>query len=244
MISLLAQEFKQISLNNNDYVDFETLFLVDYTIKHCKGCRACMDYGEENCPLTDDIPLIKAKIKESDAVIFASPVYVGDINSLMKALIDRLAYVCHRQEFYDKSALILATTNATSLKRTIRTMGAAIYSWGFKLIGAKGFKTLTSYDSLKTIQQKHFTDISKLARKLYLAIRNKSFHYPSVISLATFKIQQKYRSNPEQSSSIDYTYWKKHGWTEQNRNYYIDFKASFLKKLCSRILYKLLLIIF
>ncbi|MFX1496934.1 MAG: flavodoxin family protein [Promethearchaeota archaeon] len=242
IVSLLEKDVNQIVEHNHDFIHFETIFLADYNIEHCRGCRACMDYGEEKCPLQDDIPKIKSKIKEADAVVLASPVYVGDVNSMMKALIDRLAYTCHRQEFYDKCAMIIVTTNKTSLKRTIRTIGAATYSWGFKIIGTKGFKTSSSNDSLEILRHNYSKEISQLARKLYSAVKNKSYLNPSIIGLTSFKIQQKYRSNPELSNSIDYEYWKKHGWTDSKRRYYIRIRVSLWKKLLSRILYSAFLL--
>ncbi|MFX0058353.1 MAG: flavodoxin family protein [Candidatus Hodarchaeota archaeon] len=244
VVSLLEEELRQISAKNNEYLHFETLFLSDYNIQHCSGCRTCMDYGEDKCPLKDDIPIIKTKIKESDAVVFASPVYVGDASSSMKALIDRLAYICHRQEFYEKCAIIIATTNLTSLRRTIHTIGAATYSWGFKIVQTKGFKTITSNDPLETLQQRYTKEISRLARKLYSAVKKKSYLNPSALGLASFKIQQKYRSNPELSSIIDYNYWNKHGWNDSKRNYYIEIKVNLMKKIISRILFSFFSIVF
>ncbi|MFX1234461.1 MAG: flavodoxin family protein [Promethearchaeota archaeon] len=242
IISLLEEEVKQLVEKSLEYLHFETLFLSDYEIEHCKGCRACMDYGEDKCPIKDDIPIIKAKIKEADAIILASPVYVGDVNSTMKALIDRLAYICHRQEFYDKCVIIIATTNATSLKRTIHTMGAAAYSWGFKIVGTKGFKTNSSNDPLESLRQRYCKDILRLARKLYSAIKEKSYLDPSAIGIASFRIQQKYRSNPELSSKIDYNYWNERGWTNSKRSYYIDIRVGILKKILSQILYRVFLL--
>jgi multimeric flavodoxin WrbA len=244
IISLLEEELNHISSINNDNLNFESLFLTDYKIEHCRGCRACMDYGEDKCPIKDDIPLIKAKIKESDAVIFASPVYVGDVNSAMKTLIDRLAYICHRQEFYNKCAMIIATTNRTSLRRTIHTIGAATYSWGFKTVDTKGFQTETSNDSIELIQKKYKKVISKLAKSLHLGVKEECYLNPSALSLASFKIQQKYRSNPDLSSLIDYNYWNNHRWTDKKRNYYIDIKVGLLKRIFSRILYGVFSIFF
>ncbi|MFW9820502.1 MAG: flavodoxin family protein [Candidatus Thorarchaeota archaeon] len=244
IISLLEEEIKRISSMNNDYLDFETVFLSDYKIEHCRGCRTCMDYGELKCPIKDDIQFIKSMMKEADAVVFASPVYVGDVSSIMNALIDRLAYICHRQEFYDKCAMIIATTNKTSLRRTIHTIGAATYSWGFKTIDSKGFKTTTSNDSLEALQQRYYKDLVKLAEKLYLGVKGKSYLNPSVLSLASFKIQKKFRSNPEFSSPIDYNYWNNHKWTDKKRIYYIDIKVGVLKRFLSRILYSIFSILF
>ncbi|MFX1281837.1 MAG: flavodoxin family protein, partial [Promethearchaeota archaeon] len=244
IVSLLQLDLEQLAKEKKDSLQFELLFLVDYSINHCRGCRACMDHGEENCPLHDDLPKIKSKIDKADAVIFASPVYVGDLNSAMKALIDRLAYVCHRQEFYEKCAIILATTNKTSLKRTIHTMCAATYSWGFKTIARKGFKTYTSYDSIEILKQRYQKDISRLAKKIYMEVSEKSYLNPSSLSLASFKIQQKYRSNPELSSPIDYNYWHSKGWTNRTRIYYSENQISIFKKLSSKVLYILFLLFY
>ncbi|MFW9828411.1 MAG: flavodoxin family protein [Candidatus Thorarchaeota archaeon] len=241
--SLLEEKIKEIAVNYTDFLQFETLFLTNYKIEHCKGCRTCIDYGEDKCPIKDDVPLIKNQMKESDAVIFATPVYVGDVNSIMKALIDRLAYICHRQEFYDKLALIIVTTNVTSIKRTIHTIGAATYSWGFKTIGIKGFKTSTSNDPKEILKQKYCKVISKLAKKLYSAMKEKSYLNPSILSLAIFKIQQKSRGNLDLSNEIDYKYWKENGWIDKKRQYYFDVKVSLLRRIFSMIIYGIISIV-
>ncbi|MFW9823206.1 MAG: flavodoxin family protein [Candidatus Thorarchaeota archaeon] len=244
IVSLYKQYLEQISANESDLLNFETIFLSDYSIEYCLGCRKCMDIGEEYCPRKDDLPKIKQKIKEADAVIFASPVYVGDVSSLMKSLIDRLAYICHRQEFYDKCCLIVATTNATSLKRTIHTIGAATYSWGFKTIGTKGFKTSSSNDSRQTLNERYGRDIYKISKKFYFGIKNKSYLHPSLISLISFKIQQKYRANPELSSSIDYNFWSQKGWTDPNVSFYINHNTKFPKIIFAVFLSKIISLIF
>ncbi len=235
---------EQLAQKDNQKIGFETLFLGDYKINHCKGCRTCMDIGETLCPWKDDIPQIKSKIIDVDGIIFASPVFVGDVSSSMKALIDRLAYICHRQEFYEKCALILATTHATSLKRTIHTIGAATYSWGFKTIGTKGFKTLSSNDSEESLKTRYNKDIKKLAKKLYYGVKNKQYLNPSIISLITFKIQQRSRANPELSLPIDYNYWKEKGWTDPKRKYYLEIHTNFIKYTISKFLTKLISLFF
>ena len=202
-----------------------------------------MERGENLCPLNDDIKLIKSKIKQSDAIIFATPVYVGDVSSSMKALFDRLAYMCHRQEFYKKCVMILATTNASSLKRTIHTIGASTLSWGTRIIGSKGFKTNSSNDSQEVLNNRYHKQILKLAKKLYLGIKEKIYLKPSILSLTTFKIQQKYRANANLSNQVDYEYWKKQGWTDPKKKYYIDHNSSFITKLFSTILYRFFLVI-
>ena len=49
--------------------------LSDYNLEICKGCKLCLDQGEEFCPLKDDRDQLIQKIIDSDGVIFASPNY-------------------------------------------------------------------------------------------------------------------------------------------------------------------------
>ncbi|NDJ36042.1 MAG: flavodoxin family protein [Chloroflexi bacterium] len=51
----------------------------------------------------------RLNLSAADLLIVATPVYVNDVNDLVKTWIDRLAFVCHRPEFADRSAYLLAT---------------------------------------------------------------------------------------------------------------------------------------
>lgn len=58
------------------------------TIRACQGCDACKRTGQ--CVIRDDMQLLYDKINEADAVIFASPNYMGGIAGNLKTVIDRL----------------------------------------------------------------------------------------------------------------------------------------------------------
>ena len=90
-------------------VDVEILMLKDMDLKLCKGCYACVQYGEDKCPLSDDRDMVLEKMRSADGVILASPVYSHMISALMKNLFDRLGYMAHRPEFFGKYALSLVT---------------------------------------------------------------------------------------------------------------------------------------
>ena len=55
----MEEHLESFASKENQPLIFEKLFLGDYEINHCKGCRACMDVGEQFCSWKDDIPLIK-----------------------------------------------------------------------------------------------------------------------------------------------------------------------------------------
>lgn len=73
----------------------EMIHLYDYNFTGCKSCFACKlkdgkSYGK--CALRDDLYPMWEKIENADALIFGSPIYIGNLTSQMRALIERLLY--------------------------------------------------------------------------------------------------------------------------------------------------------
>jgi multimeric flavodoxin WrbA len=70
--------------------EVERIHLTDYTINGCVGCYACMQKKDELiCALKDDAKAIFERMISADIIVYASPIYVFDFTSQMKALIDR-----------------------------------------------------------------------------------------------------------------------------------------------------------
>lgn len=63
---------------------------------HLERCRQCDERGwgtcrtEGHCCIEDDMDALVAKIRTADALIFATPVYYGDLSESMRAFTDRL----------------------------------------------------------------------------------------------------------------------------------------------------------
>ena len=53
--------------------DVEFVTLRDKDIKFCKGCMACQKLG--HCVINDDANAITEKMKNSDVIVWATPVY-------------------------------------------------------------------------------------------------------------------------------------------------------------------------
>ena len=236
VLAVLERNFANLAAKNGVPIEFELLNLHDYKINHCIGCRNCMDKGENLCPYQDDVPAIKQKMHEADAIIFASPVYVGDVSSMMKALIDRLAYMCHRQELAEKYAFIIASVHSSGLNHTIQTMGAAVFSWGMNFIGSKGFRVKIE-DTMQTVEEKYHKSLHKISESIIDVIEKKKYLKPSLSSLLVFRIQQKYRSIS--NDSIDYTYWKEKGWIDPNASFYYPHRTGKLKIVLAYYLFKI-----
>ncbi|HVO11963.1 MAG TPA: flavodoxin family protein [Vicinamibacteria bacterium] len=64
--------------------------VVDEHIEGCRGCDACQEVLDApGCRRRDDAEAVFARILASDAVVYATPVYVWDFTAQMKALMDR-----------------------------------------------------------------------------------------------------------------------------------------------------------
>lgn len=75
----------------------EHIFLPRMSVERC---RQCDDNGwgicrtEGKCIIADDFAMIVDKIIAADAVVFANPVYFGDLSESLRAFLDRLRRTC------------------------------------------------------------------------------------------------------------------------------------------------------
>jgi len=74
-----------------------TAFLPEMDIARC---RQCQDSGwgtcraEGRCCIDDDFAGLVDRIRQSDAVVFANPVYFSDLSESLRAFLDRLRRTC------------------------------------------------------------------------------------------------------------------------------------------------------
>lgn len=69
-------------------VGTEFIRIADFNIKHCEGCRKCMEIGE--CAIReDDFSLVLEKLMKADLIIIGAPVYWDSPPGVMKDFIDR-----------------------------------------------------------------------------------------------------------------------------------------------------------
>ena len=67
----------------------EILDIVDYDIRCCTGCDACV--RRKPCPESehDDMPKIEEKLAKADGIIIAAPSYFTSVPGILKDFIDR-----------------------------------------------------------------------------------------------------------------------------------------------------------
>ena len=123
--------------------DVEIISLIKNEIKGCLGCNACR-YGKP-CVQKDGFNEIVPKIKESDLLVFASPLYFWTISSRIKAFIERFYCIAEednepplgRYERYLEKDCALLMTAADNF---FWTFEQAVSYYKFTLINYIGFR--------------------------------------------------------------------------------------------------------
>jgi NAD(P)H-dependent FMN reductase len=231
---------KKVEENLKNLADFEfnNLLLKDTNLKQCIGCFRCLRDGKGFCPLKDDRDKILEQINESDAVIFATPVYVMNVTALMKNFIDRFAYICHRPQFFDKHAMIVSTTGAIGNKEVQKYMSMVVQVWGFRSVTNLGVNTPPHLNIPKNIIKKRNEKVKKASKKFYDKLISKEWK-PNLDHMIQFRAQRAIFTIDETKKDMpaDYKFYK----PLKKKNFYVKAKVNFLKDKIAWILEKIII---
>lgn len=122
--------------------DVETVSLLKTEVRGCLGCNACR-HGKP-CVQKDGFHELIPKIKESDLIVFASPLYYWTVSSRLKAFIER--FYCIAQEDpappfgrYEKYPVRDSALLMTSADRLFWTFEQAVSWYRFAVVNYIGF---------------------------------------------------------------------------------------------------------
>ena len=101
---LLVQSFAEGARKNNSV---EIVSAADFKVNPCIGCNSCLKREGNACFQNDSMKEIYQKLKETDTLVIASPVYFYGISAQLKAVIDRLHTPMRNSFPIKKLALIL-----------------------------------------------------------------------------------------------------------------------------------------
>ena len=120
---ILAHETEKGAKDAGHNVEFVSL--KGKEINFCKGCMACQKLG--HCVINDDANDIVAKMKNSDVIVWATPIYYYEMCGQMKTLIDRANALFATGKNFTETYVI--TTSADSSKGVVNTVINGINGW-------------------------------------------------------------------------------------------------------------------
>lgn len=219
------QEFEK-NLKQHSDIDFEYVFLSDYHLEFCQGCKVCFDKGEQLCPLKDDRDVLLHKLELSDGVILATPNYAFQVSARIKNFLDRVAYIFHRPRFFGKAFTAVVTQGITGGGKITKYMEASGANLGFHVTKGCCVNTLEPMTELQNEKMK--LEIKKCSERFYVGLTRGTPQVPSFIRLMMFRMT---RSGIKSAKVrlFDYYYFKDKGWFESN--YYYEIKLGPIKKI-------------
>ena len=114
-------------------VETEIVTMSELPVLACAGCKTC--FREGRCPAdkADGMAELRKKVRECDALIAATPVYMCMVSGWCKNFLDRCASYCHVFELAGKPCLVISVTGMTGAETTagylsdmLEVMGCAV----------------------------------------------------------------------------------------------------------------------
>jgi multimeric flavodoxin WrbA len=211
-------------------VEYEIVALSDYRIGTCRGCKLCLNKGEEFCPLKDDRDMLIEKMQSSDGVVFASPNYSFQVSAIMKIFLDRLGFVFHRPRFFGKTFTNIVVQGIYGGRKTVKYLDFVGSGLGFNTV--KG-SCINSMEPMTDKQQKK-TDrvLAQHSRKFYERLVKSASSVPTLVKLMIFRMSRTSIKLMLDESWRDYAFYRDKGWFESN--YYYPTRLGVLKKVAGR----------
>jgi len=213
-------------------IEYEIVSLSDYRIDVCKGCKLCLDKGEELCTLKDDRNKLIEKMNNSDGIIFASPNYSFNVSGLMKVFLDRLGFIFHRPRFFGKTFTSIVVQGVYGGNKITDYFNFIGKSLGFNIVKGcclNSLEPMTEKDQRKTnmIIEKH-------SKRFYSTLVKKEYPVPTYFQLVIFRMARTSMKLLLNEGWRDFSYYNKNGWFESD--YYYPVHLNPVKKMVGRFL--------
>jgi multimeric flavodoxin WrbA len=108
-----------LKASEQEGAETELLFLSDFDLKPCNGCRTCFETKE--CVIKDGVEKIFEKMSEADGIIVGSPVYFQNITAQTKMFMDRVGFINNargRKTFRNKIGGAIVVARRSGLSNT------------------------------------------------------------------------------------------------------------------------------
>lgn len=112
----------------------ETIYLADKKIADCLGCTWCWFKTPGVCRHKDDVPALHEEMLKADVLVHASPLYICNMNAIMKRFLDRIMPLAEPYQEYEDGVC----THPRVHDREVRSV----------LVSTCGFPGLRNFDPL------------------------------------------------------------------------------------------------
>jgi len=225
LTSIVAREFLD-NLESFGDVRGEIVFLSDYSIGVCRGCKSCFLKGEERCTLKDDRDVLIEKMMAADAVVFASPNYSFQVSGIVKVFLDRLGFVFHRPRFHGKAFTSIVAQGIYGGGKVVKYLDFVGGALGFNV--TKG-SCITSLEPMAEKDQRKMSEtLARHARRFHQRLLMPTHPVPSVFQLMAFRMARTSIKLTLGDDNRDHTYYRDHGWFDSQ--YYYPARIGMFKR--------------
>ena len=211
----------------------ELVFLSEYRIGLCRGCKACFISGEEFCPLHDDRDPLIEKMTGSDGVVLASPVYSFQVSAHMKAFLDRLGFAFHRPRFHGKAYTSIVVEGLLGGRGVVKYLDLVGAGMGFNVVKGSRIACRKNPDTanepmLDEERQKMDDVLARHTRRFGAQLSSPPFPAPTMFQLFGFRMARTSIKLEQAGQRPDPTYYRDHGWFDSD--YFYPTKLGPLKR--------------
>lgn len=204
-----TNRFLEILQTLGDY-DCETIMLGEQNLKICRGCKSCLDWGEETCALKDDRDRLIALMDASDGVIFATPNYSFQVSAIMKIFLDRLGFLFHRPRFFGKAWTGIVAQGIYGGKRITDYLDFVGDALGFTIVKGRCVTTREPISAKQQLQNDRI--IERLARQFHGRLSKERLAAPSLLKLMIFRMSRTSIRLMLDDRYRDFHYFRDQGW--------------------------------
>ena len=214
------------SLESFGDVKGEIVFLSDYKLGVCRGCKACFLRGEDRCPFKDDRDVLIETMMASDGVVFASPNYSFQVSAIMKAFLDRLAFVFHRPRFHGKTFTGIVAQGIYGGGKVVKYLDIVGSALGFNVV--KGSCVTALEPMVEKDRRKMYQAMVRQSKRFHTQLFRPTHPEPSIFQLMAFRMSRTSMKLTLGDDNRDYTYYRDHGWFDSD--YYYPTRLGPLKR--------------
>ncbi len=219
------------SLEARGSVTGEIIFLSQENMESCRGCKLCIDRGEEFCPLGDGGAALINRLEKADGVIIATPNYSFHVSGHTKLFLDKLGYLFHRPRMFGKTFTCLVTQGIYGGGAILKYLNFVGNALGYNIVKGTCLNTLEPQPDKLRIQNER--KIEKQVHRFYKTLKEQKLPVPSLMKLAMFRFSRTSIRKMLGKEFRDYTWYRDRGWFSSD--YYYPVKLNPIKKIVAGI---------